>query len=568
MEFDGRGAGWTDVTRDVILSDGINCHYGLPGNGVNDRTAQAGTLKWTLNNSHANSARLVGYYSRMHLNRRAGFELGIRVRWTLFHAGVPYVKHVGTLDVAEPASGRFGPRSVSCTSVDVMDDLARAKLAGIAIQLDARADDLLDLVFATLGNPPDTAFDEGVEVFPFAMDTAHDETTTVSEEIARIVSSEPGYLYVRGDGVVRFENRYARPATAENKYVFDGLTADVRAPYSRRAAPNRIQVTVHPRTVDEEFSILYSLGDHPLVAPGQTLTINGPFTDSSTAGARVGAIDVQVPILPDVDYAMAIVPAASSGTPDTAFTIRPNTTGTDTGAFSGAVGNLADSNDGTIVVPVGAVLWQSYNCDDVPGASNAAVSNVELVAHVYHNDTEDHFTNWYPQVRYGGLTLRPSILTTFTPGVNVFVQAFPTAPGGGEWNVGVLNAIEIGGAFNWDAAVPYLAELNLRGLRASSVAPTDRTADFSIVTTASANSATFEVTNSGTDGSYVNKLQIRGRIVTTYEPTTVEAVNAADIAIRGENVERMNLPYMSSSAHGSIIADYYAYLYPDRPDQH
>jgi hypothetical protein len=561
IELDGRGNGWTDVTRDVSLSYGIRCHYGLQGNGPNDRCAQAGTLQWAMINSHANSAGLVGFYSRMHLNRRAGWELGIRVRWTLFHAGVPYVKHVGTLDGADPASGRLGSRIVDCTSVDVMDDLARAKLTGIPIQLDQRADELLETVLATMVNPPETSFDEGAEVFPYALDSAQDETTTVSEEIARIVASEPGYLYVRGDGVVRFESRASRPGTAVSKYVFNGLAAVVNASYSRRAAPNRVQVTVHPRSIDENYSILYALGDIPFVAAGETLTIQGPFTDSSTAGARVGAVDVQVPLVAGLDYAMSIVPALVSGTADTAFTIRPTGQGLDDASWTGSIADLADQDDGTGVVP-NAIAWQSYLTDDVPGAANAAVTNVELVAHVAHNDTPDHFTNWYPQLRYGVLTSRPGIITTYTFGVNIITQSFPTPPGGGDWTVGVLNEIEIGGTFNWDAAVPGLQELYLRGLRASSVATTDRTDDFAVVTTASANAATFEITNNGTGGAYVTKLQIRGRIVTTYEPITVEALNSADIAIRGENVERMNLPYMTSSATGAIIADYYAYLYP------
>lgn len=562
FELDGFDAGWTDVSRDVAMSYGVQLNYGLPGNGPNDRVASAGTLKFVLLNSHANSQGLVGLYSRMHTNRRAGWELGIRVRWVLIHEGVPYVKHVGTLDSAEPSSGRLGSRIVECTSVDAMDDFARAKLTGVPIQLGKRADELLDVVLATMQHVPEKDFDQGIEVFPYALDSANDEVTTVSEEVSRIVASEPGYFFMRADGVARFENRHSRVSRPINKYVFDGLAATVHAPYSRRSAPNRIQVTVHPRAVDPDYSILFRLGDKPLVAPGETLTIQGPFTDETTAGARVGAVDVQAPIVAGLDYSMSLVATVAAGVPDTPFSVRPAVEGHYTGGLSGGPATyLADDSDATYLSPI-ALVWQTYVHSGVIGPSNAFVSAVELVLRIYHSAADPHFANWYPILRYGSIDLQPTILTTYAPGWQNLVWQFPNPPGGGDWTIAVVNATEIGATFNWDTEQPFIGELTLRGMRATVVPITDRTDDFDVVTVVSGNSATFTLTNNSTEGSYVTLLQIRGRIVTTYEPATVEEPNLADIAIRGENIERMNCPYLTSATIGATIAAYYAYLYP------
>lgn len=75
LELNGRGAGWTDVTADLAQSP-VEWSHGISGNGVNDRTAGAGTAKFELVNQNPE-----GKYSIRHANRTPGFALGIGVRF-------------------------------------------------------------------------------------------------------------------------------------------------------------------------------------------------------------------------------------------------------------------------------------------------------------------------------------------------------------------------------------------------------------------------------------------------------------------------------------------------------
>jgi hypothetical protein len=93
IELLGIGNGWTDVSVDVMGEDDLD--YGLPGYSPRDRVAKTGEHQFNLDNSARNSVGLEGAYSPDHVNCRAGFAEGIRVRYSqLFGDMLSYKQRV------------------------------------------------------------------------------------------------------------------------------------------------------------------------------------------------------------------------------------------------------------------------------------------------------------------------------------------------------------------------------------------------------------------------------------------------------------------------------------------
>src|SRR5882672_7901035 len=119
IEFNGIGNGWTIVSRDLMDEESVS--FGLPGNGPRDRVASTGELTFTLDNSSSNSVGLEGAYSPDHVNCRAGFREGIRVKYSQVARGEKIVLHVGTIDSIQPDPDALnGSFAVHCVSVDYM----------------------------------------------------------------------------------------------------------------------------------------------------------------------------------------------------------------------------------------------------------------------------------------------------------------------------------------------------------------------------------------------------------------------------------------------------------------
>lgn len=89
------------------------------------------------------------------------------------------------------------------------------------------------------------------------------------------------------------------------------------------------------------------------------------------------------------------------------------------------------------------------------------------------------------------------------------------------------------------------------------------TANLGIVQTAGGNSATFALTNNGTQTGYVTLLRLYGRGVYDYAPLTVTATDATSKAAYGENTLTIDLPYESRVHVAKSLADFYLSVYKD-----
>ena len=299
VEFEllGRGNGWTVVTSDVLTP--VRISYGIRGAGPADRTASAGSMTFTLNNSETNSVQTLGYYSPGGPASRPGFTLGIRVRASFQDPATStwHTKFIGSIVNINPVAGRYGARTVQVVATDWMDEAARSTIAGLTTQTNKRSDEIMTLLVGNVTRQPEaTAIGTGRDTYAYALDNARDDRVNpILQEIARVTASELGYSYLKGDGTFVFEGRFDRTEIADDATLSDdmaGLTVSV----SRDSLLSKVQTIVHPRTIDSSPQVLYRLQSVTELPIGGTIDIVGGYTDPNNRASRVGGTAMIAPV--------------------------------------------------------------------------------------------------------------------------------------------------------------------------------------------------------------------------------------------------------------------------------
>ena len=296
----------TDVTADTrAAGQPIELQYGIQGSSPHARIAQTGIMSWALDNSVKNSHGAQGAYTPGHANQLAGWDLGNEVHLKITYSGTTYWKFSGRLYDITPDAGQYGRQAVLCRAVDWMDEASRAKVRGVAIQTDKRADELIDsLVTTSVTNQPNaTDLNTGQSTFAKSFDNLQDAETSVLTALQDCVISELGYLYVKGDttqgGTLKFEDRHARPKAGLAAATFNNTMGQLQVIRNRDGIINRVYVVVHPRTTDGSVSVLYELtttNEAPSVPVASTITINCPFKEASINAYRVAAENLVTPV--------------------------------------------------------------------------------------------------------------------------------------------------------------------------------------------------------------------------------------------------------------------------------
>jgi hypothetical protein len=333
LELAGRGNGWTDITADVLTP--IRLAYGIQGAGPSDRTASSGSLTCSLNNSAANSAKTLGYWSAGGPAARAGWSVGIRLRAQFYDpaSATWYTKFVGSVTDIAPDAGVYGSRRVRVVAADWMDEAARATIAGLTTQINKRSDEVMSSLIGNVSRAPvASSLGVGRSTFAYALDNARDDRTNpVLQEIARVTASELGYSYVKGDGTFVFEPRFARVNTSAAATLSDDM-AGLSSSISRDSLVSKVQTVVHPRTVDVATVVLYRSQNAIEIPIGGTVQIVGGYTDPNNRANRVGGTSMVTPVA-TTDY-LANAAADGSGTNLTASISVSATLSSNSAAFT------------------------------------------------------------------------------------------------------------------------------------------------------------------------------------------------------------------------------------------
>lgn len=312
---------WTDVTVDTRVASGLSIRRGMTGTSMLDRVAGAGTLTLGLDNSAANSAGLVGYYSPGHANLRTGFALGTPIAVTIETTSPALfsVQFRGWIKRIAPTAGAFGQRVTNVVAVDWMDQAARVNVGGLEAQVNEESQTIFGLVVDRAGRPPVAVdIETGGEIFRYALDSAPTDEVTPLQEFARILASEFGQAFIRGDGTLVYQTRDTRQLVADNQTTFDNSMDELDVAYDADELVNMVRAIVYPREIgDTTGTVLATLTGEHSIGPGQIITIESLYRDPEQRASRVGGTDIQAPSS-GVDYALNAL-ADGSGTDLTAY---------------------------------------------------------------------------------------------------------------------------------------------------------------------------------------------------------------------------------------------------------
>lgn len=296
---------WTTIP-DVLAGPGVRLSYGLPGVGMEDRVAETGRLTFTVLNSEANSAGLVGYYTPNHPNHWVGWDIGAHVRMKVVYGSVTYYKFRGYIDSLDIAPGEHvaGGKRVVVNCVDFMDQVARATVRGLPAQLNKRGDEIFSTLVAGIPvQPPAIVAGFSVDTYPYALDNTQDESVSVMSEFQKLAMSGLDYIYTKGDpatgGALVYESRMRRGTRTSPVFTIDksNLVA-LENSYTRDNVLNNIQVQIFPRRVDTDpTTVLFSLDNAPQLPPNTALVLTGAYRDpASGRSVRVGGLDMVTPV--------------------------------------------------------------------------------------------------------------------------------------------------------------------------------------------------------------------------------------------------------------------------------
>jgi hypothetical protein len=329
-KFDG--ANWTDFTSDTVGE--INAWYGIDGNGALDRVASPGELTFSLDNSIANSAHKLGYYSPGHVNCRVGFKPGLEIRVLFTLDLIPVEKWIGRIpsDGINVVPGMYKERRTSVTVKTWMHQAALHPLKGFQLSTNKTIMQGIALILASMDiQPPGTVdYRTGESVFSYIGDTVTSRTTALAE-FGKMTQSELGYLYETRHGL-RVEGRLTRneEKTALDEYpqsrselsvfaidendnlvdddgdeilcsdstsaFFDNAQVGMTASFGKNFY-NSAKFTAYPRRVDAAATtVLFNLQSPMAIGAGETAIISGSYKDPTGVAQSVSGISMVTPV--------------------------------------------------------------------------------------------------------------------------------------------------------------------------------------------------------------------------------------------------------------------------------
>jgi hypothetical protein len=356
---------WVDLSADVRQNPTPRISgIGIMGNSITDRTGDAGTCEFSLDNSTGNSGGLLGYYSPGHPNVRSGWTHGLRIRVTFNYDGYSkifddfYIDRDG-LNVV---TGLYGERSVRVHASNWMKYAADHKLNLMqrktnysifnALQDIIDNSDRKPLRIKWWGKDYFDAFgvlQHDTNTFPTVFDVTQADTKALSE-FNKLAMSLFGYVYQRGDGTLVIENQTKgrgyniddsgsftfgtyipnkstdytdailnESGGTDNILNEDGSNillehaqrasftdADIKSinvSYGKNLA-NRVKFVLYPRTVDGSAVVLSTLEEPIEILAAETLTeIRNQYKDPNNQDVEVNGYEMVAPVA-TTDYQM------------------------------------------------------------------------------------------------------------------------------------------------------------------------------------------------------------------------------------------------------------------------
>jgi hypothetical protein len=298
---------WTDLTSWVI--DDITGSWGIQGNGPLDLVANAGQMRFTLNNMDQR-------FTPGHASVLAGWQKGIRIKLEIDYDGETYA-HLGKIsEINVPLDDDQFDRAYVLVS-DWIEESTKTPVVNPGVLANQRGSQVIETLMDMIPFDPEAIqLDRGESVFPTTFDTVT-STTKAYTELSKVAISEPGYVYLKKDKVhgetLVFEDSASRhgwrtlsplPIVASRsgyllkedggkllkedgggillnqteELVVDNEMLDIESVYGQHVI-NYFTLIANPRRKDASPQVLFQLDEAILIASGQTVTIKGTYAD-------------------------------------------------------------------------------------------------------------------------------------------------------------------------------------------------------------------------------------------------------------------------------------------------
>jgi len=326
------------------LLQNIEGRWGMNSNKPLDLVAQTGTLTMVLDDT-------TNKFTPGHSQALSGWGKGVRIVLEIIYDRVAYYSEGKVSDIIIPTYAQ-NANYITVTVVDWMEHAATHPIVNPGVVTNNKGSQVLEYVLSRMSNPIDTEFDQGVSLFPSALDTITSKTKALSE-FAKVALSEGGYVYLRQsrDGVkLVFEDRHHRHGwkpldvlpyiSAESgkllkedgayllkedggkilldqvfTYEADDSMVGTDTEYGHDVI-NYLTVQANPRRIDTSPQILFQLDAPVFIGSGITYELKGSYADP-VGGAPIRGQNMITPVA-TTDY-LANTASDGSGTNKTAF---------------------------------------------------------------------------------------------------------------------------------------------------------------------------------------------------------------------------------------------------------
>ena len=330
---------WVNVIRDVVGR--IQVNYGIMRNEPTARVAGIGFISFDLNNTDKNSAGISGYYTPGHPEARSGFDTGISVRILISFGGMTIKKFEGKIPPKgiKPETGRYGAPITKIIAYDWMEQAANYNMKNIGFETDLTMAEAVAMIIADMPEKPPGVVEyyDMESVFPTVFDTVKSQTTALSE-MAKLVFSEIGYLYLTRHGLA-VEGRFTRTNTSnyltaipvpidyssllaeeggavlqtedgrsiilnqQLEATFDNAQIDMEVAFGANLF-NLTRFIAYPRRTDSDnTTVLFELQNPIRLVPDDPAVIQGRYRDPDGGTTTVSGRDLQ-PLVAGTHYLM------------------------------------------------------------------------------------------------------------------------------------------------------------------------------------------------------------------------------------------------------------------------
>lgn len=296
--------GFDDVLNDILSDPPIVIEQGQrDGSDPRDRVADAGAIRFEMDNSAFNSALTLGYYSPDSANKRTGFGLGTRVRVWLVKGAVTDFLAEGRIVSIEPVPGLLGEKRVQVVVGDWIEYAARTVMPRTPVQESKADDEILQTLMTALGSgaPIETDFDTGDYTYEYALTDIVDEETFILSVLQSIAQSGQGRIFVVGGAtsgeVLKFKSLTNLLSPGASVASFVNEIMDAKARRVLRTRVRKIVSTAFPYQKDGSTVALFNLTNSISIAAGAEKEFVGYFRDPNASTERkIPAVDVLQPV--------------------------------------------------------------------------------------------------------------------------------------------------------------------------------------------------------------------------------------------------------------------------------